>query len=205
MTQAYSEKGNPSAPVRSRTKGLPIASSDARSLSYRRLVGAEAIKLGSWDKHPAYCYDLNVDVWRMRNGINCDVIFLNDFFLSNSAPPSIYYINPPIESSTEENVTLACHATGLPDPTLTWIMPDGESVNATSLIYEIEVLDDGTHKTRGKMLLKDGSLLVFDTRVHDQGIYKCVAVNVVGKDERNVSLTIRKGETLSKYVCFIEK
>ena len=24
-------------------------------LSYRRLVGAKAIKLGSWDKHPAYC------------------------------------------------------------------------------------------------------------------------------------------------------
>ena len=27
----------------------------ALPLSYRRLVGAEAIKLGSWDKHPAYC------------------------------------------------------------------------------------------------------------------------------------------------------
>ena len=24
-------------------------------LSYRRLMGAKAIKLGSWDKHPAYC------------------------------------------------------------------------------------------------------------------------------------------------------
>ena len=30
-------------------------SSDALPLSYRRLVGAKAIKLGSWDKHPAYC------------------------------------------------------------------------------------------------------------------------------------------------------
>ena len=29
--------------------------SDALPLSYRRLVGAKAIKLGSWDKHPAYC------------------------------------------------------------------------------------------------------------------------------------------------------
>ena len=32
-------------------------SSDALPLSYRRLVGAEVIKLGSWDKHPAYCQD----------------------------------------------------------------------------------------------------------------------------------------------------
>ena len=44
-TQAYSEKGNPSAPIRSRTYDLP---------SYRRLVGVEAIKLGSCDNHPAY-------------------------------------------------------------------------------------------------------------------------------------------------------
>ena len=54
VTQAYSEK-NPSAPIRSRTQDLPITSSDALPLSYRRLVGAKAIKLGSWDKHPAYC------------------------------------------------------------------------------------------------------------------------------------------------------
>ena len=32
---------------------LLIASSDYLQLSYRRLMGAKAIKLGSWDKHPA--------------------------------------------------------------------------------------------------------------------------------------------------------
>ena len=37
------------------TEELPITSSDALPLSYRRLVGAKAIKLGSWDKQPAYC------------------------------------------------------------------------------------------------------------------------------------------------------
>ena len=55
VTQAYSEKQIPSSPNRSRTYDLPITSSDALPLSYRRLVGAKAIKLGSWDKHPAYC------------------------------------------------------------------------------------------------------------------------------------------------------
>ena len=54
---------------------LPITSSDALPLSYRRLVGAKAIQLGSWDKHPAYCEDLNVYVWHMRNGINVLVYF----------------------------------------------------------------------------------------------------------------------------------
>ena len=46
MTQAYSEKEIPSSPNRSRTYDLPITSSDALPLSYRRLVRAKAIKLG---------------------------------------------------------------------------------------------------------------------------------------------------------------
>ena len=32
-----------------------ITSLGALPLSYRRLVGAKPIKLGSWDKHPVYC------------------------------------------------------------------------------------------------------------------------------------------------------
>ena len=47
MTQANSEKEIPSSPNRSRTYDLPITSSDALPLSYRRLVGAKAIKLES--------------------------------------------------------------------------------------------------------------------------------------------------------------
>ena len=54
MTQANSEKEIQSSPNRSRTYDLPITSSDAVPLSYRRLVGAKVIKLDSWDKHPAY-------------------------------------------------------------------------------------------------------------------------------------------------------
>ena len=33
-------------------------------------MGAKAIKQGSWDKHPAYCLDWDVNVWHMRNGNN---------------------------------------------------------------------------------------------------------------------------------------
>ena len=62
MTQAFSEKEIPSAPNRSRAYDLPITSSDALPLSYRRLVGAKAIKLGSWDKHPAYCYRIRMSM-----------------------------------------------------------------------------------------------------------------------------------------------
>ena len=47
MTQANSEKEIPSVPIRSLTQDLPITSSDALPLSYRRLVGTKAIKLNA--------------------------------------------------------------------------------------------------------------------------------------------------------------
>ena len=47
VTQTCSEIDIPSSPNGSRTYDLPITSSDALPLSYRRLVGAKAIKLGS--------------------------------------------------------------------------------------------------------------------------------------------------------------
>ena len=75
MTETYSEKGNPSAPITSGTKDLPITTRMLLPLSYGRLVGTKAIILGSWDKHPAYCWHLNVNVWHMRNGINVMVYF----------------------------------------------------------------------------------------------------------------------------------
>ena len=75
--------------VEPRTYDLPITSSDALPLSYRRLVGAKAIKLGSWDKHPAYCWDLNVNVRHMRNGINvgCFLYHTRWWFQFSSTSP----------------------------------------------------------------------------------------------------------------------
>ena len=45
----------------------PITSLDALPLSFRRLMGAKAIKLCSWD--------LSVNVWHVRSGINVMVYF----------------------------------------------------------------------------------------------------------------------------------
>ena len=63
MTQANSEKEIPSSPNRSRTYDLPIASSDALQLSYRRLVGAKAIKLGSWDRRLVGAKAIKLGSW----------------------------------------------------------------------------------------------------------------------------------------------
>ena len=45
------------SPNRSRTYKVLVTGPDALPLSYRRLVGAKASKLGSCDKHPANCKD----------------------------------------------------------------------------------------------------------------------------------------------------
>ena len=92
-------------------------------------------------------------------------------------------------------MTLTCHASGLPQPTFTWITPNGHAVNATASVHESEDLDDGSENIRGKILQEDGSLLIFNTRDDDQGVYKCVAINVMGRDERRVNLTVEEGKT----------
>ena len=115
-------------------------------------------------------------------------------FIFLLAPPSIYYVDPPTETGTKENVTLTCHASGLPQPTFTWITPDGHAVNATAPVYESEVLDDGSENRRGKIVQEDGSLLIFNAGVVDQGVYKCVAINVVGQDSKTVNLTVKEGK-----------
>ena len=43
-------------------------------------MGAKAIKLGSWDKHPAYCEDWNVNEWHMHNERICDEVCCYMYF-----------------------------------------------------------------------------------------------------------------------------
>ena len=100
-------------------------------------------------------------------------------------------------------MTLACHASGLPQPTFTWITPDGHAVNATApVFYESEVLDDGSENRRGKIVQEDGSFLIFNTRVADQGVYKCVAINVMGQDNKTVNLTVKEGKNRISHLPF---
>ena len=99
-------------------------------------------------------------------------------------------------------MTLTCHASGLPQPTFSWITPDGHAVNATVPAYESEILDDGSENRRGKIVQEDGSLLIFNTRVVDQGVYKCVAINVMGEDRKSVNLTVKEGKNRISHLPF---
>ena len=53
---------------RSQTYDLLVTSPGALPLSYRRLVGAKAIKLGPCDKHPVCCFfnTVNLHVHKLK-------------------------------------------------------------------------------------------------------------------------------------------
>ena len=58
----------------------------------------------------------------------------------------------------------------------------------------LEHLEDNSRDITRNMLQNDGSLLIFYTRVADQGMYKCIATNILGDDVGEVNLTVREGE-----------
>ena len=77
----------------------------------------------------------------------------------------------------------------------------------TAPVYESEDLDDGSENRRGKIVQEDGSLLIFNTRVADQGVYKCVAINVIfdvmRQDKKSVNLTVKKGKNRISHLPFL--
>lgn len=78
------------------------------------------------------------------------------------------------------NLVLICTVSGKPKPHVTWTR-------------NRVLIKNGTRH----LLLPNGVLLVRRILVKESGQYKCVATNVVGKDQGTVQLTVRdqgKGE-----------
>jgi hypothetical protein len=78
-----------------------------------------------------------------------------------------------------------CVATGLPDPEISWSLPDGRLVN--SLVHPGE--DDGGRY----MVFHNGTLYFHEVGMRQQGDYTCVAQNQLGKDEMTVRVTVVSG------------
>ncbi|XP_051927311.1 matrix-remodeling-associated protein 5 [Hippocampus zosterae] len=83
-----------------------------------------------------------------------------------------------------EKVQVDCVATGLPDPEVSWSLPDG------TLINNALQSDDSGYRNHRYVIFGNGTLLLQQMDKKDEGDYTCFAKNKLGKDERKVSVKV---------------
>lgn len=77
-----------------------------------------------------------------------------------------------------------CVATGLPNPDVSWSLPDGTLVNNGLQS------DDSGLRNRRYVMYGNGTLLLQQMGRKDEGNYTCHATNKLGKDERKLSVKL---------------
>ncbi|KAG7252621.1 LOW QUALITY PROTEIN: hypothetical protein CRUP_037102 [Coryphaenoides rupestris] len=76
-----------------------------------------------------------------------------------------------------------CVASGLPDPAITWALPDGTMLNADSKLRP--------GRNRRYVVFGNGTLLFNDVGMPEEGDYTCYAENQLGKDEMKVRVKVK--------------
>lgn len=77
-----------------------------------------------------------------------------------------------------------CVATGVPNPEISWSLPDG------SMINNVMLSDDSGTRTKRYVVFNNGTLYFNEVGMKEEGDYTCYAVNQVGQDEMRVSVKI---------------
>ncbi|KAM8976419.1 matrix-remodeling-associated protein 5 [Pelodytes ibericus] len=77
-----------------------------------------------------------------------------------------------------------CVATGVPNPEISWSLPDGSMVN------NVMQSDDSGSRTRRYGVFNNGTLYFNEVGMKDEGDYTCYAVNQIGQDEMRVSVKV---------------
>ncbi|CAJ1057928.1 matrix-remodeling-associated protein 5 [Xyrichtys novacula] len=100
-------------------------------------------------------------------------------------PPRIEQVRTAQTSVTYgDKFQVDCVATGLPDPDVSWSLPDGTLTNNA-----LQSDDSGLRNQR-YVIFGNGTLLLQQMGKKDEGDYTCYAQNKLGKDERKVSVKV---------------
>ncbi|KAM6980828.1 LOW QUALITY PROTEIN: matrix-remodeling-associated protein 5, partial [Aplochiton taeniatus] len=83
-----------------------------------------------------------------------------------------------------DNFRVDCVATGLPDPEVTWSLPDGTMINNALQS------DDSGLRSRRYVIFDNGTLLLQQMGKKDEGEYTCYAKNHLGEVERKVRVRV---------------
>ncbi|XP_034029420.1 matrix-remodeling-associated protein 5 [Thalassophryne amazonica] len=79
-----------------------------------------------------------------------------------------------------------CVASGLPDPEITWALPDGTMVNPVKHRESVNV-----GRSRRYVVFDNGTLYFNDVGMQEEGDYTCYAENQLGKDEMKVKIKVK--------------
>ncbi|KAM3933294.1 matrix-remodeling-associated protein 5 [Leptodactylus fuscus] len=77
-----------------------------------------------------------------------------------------------------------CVATGVPNPDISWSLPDGSMVN------NVMQSDDSGTRSRRYVVFNNGTLYFNEVGMKEEGDYTCYAVNQIGQDEMRVSVKV---------------
>ncbi len=77
-----------------------------------------------------------------------------------------------------------CVASGLPNPEITWSLPDGTMVNS------IQQSDDNGVRAKRHVMFDNGTLYLNEVGMKEEGDYTCYAENRIGKDEMKVHIKV---------------
>ncbi|XP_060782846.1 matrix-remodeling-associated protein 5 [Neoarius graeffei] len=83
-----------------------------------------------------------------------------------------------------DNFFVDCIASGLPDPEVSWSLPDGTMINNA-----LQSDDSGT-RSRRYIIFENGTLLLPHMGKSDEGDYTCYAKNTLGEDAMKVSVQV---------------
>ncbi|XP_049340302.1 matrix-remodeling-associated protein 5 [Astyanax mexicanus] len=100
-------------------------------------------------------------------------------------PPKIENMGSQQKRVTDgENFLVDCVASGLPDPKVSWSLPDGTVINNA-----LQADDSGT-RNRRFVIFENGTLLLQQMGKNDEGDYTCYAKNTLGEDAMKVNVQV---------------
>lgn len=102
--------------------------------------------------------------------------YLQNIPFSHLVPPSIRAGPRTIKVQVGHPIELPCNAHGVPEPSISWVK-DGAAL-----------LDESDYR------ISDGSLILSQVGLIDEGTYTCMASNIAGQDETNIQLQVQ-GQT----------
>jgi len=83
-----------------------------------------------------------------------------------------------------DNFLVDCVASGLPDPAVSWSLPDG------TMITNALQSDDSGSRNRRYIIFGNGTLLLQQMGKKDEGNYTCFAKNNLGEDAMKVNVQV---------------